>query len=160
MAGGGWIVVSDISRLNSPSSCDASSLCQTFGNQTPTEVSIQLYICTILVLFGIVLISKAKGGRVGFSKWMIVTTVPFATVDLAYRMLTVTNTKGIVQLSEISQGDLEIDILYDVIFLAIGIGLWLLARYQKREQKGGQPKQQPQTVRVQSERTDRKRIDP
>lgn len=156
-AGNGLVIVSDIWRLNSPESCNAAQLCVTFLAKTPTEVSVQIWIALVLMLFGIFLMSKTKSGRIGLGTWMAVALIPSMTLDLGYHLLMAMNITGIVQLGD--RTDLNFNILVDVIALCFGISLAVLGKFAKREMAERQ-KHAPRTVRAESERADRKQIDP
>lgn len=133
VAAGGVIAIGDIWRLNNPTSCDASSLCITSSYRAPAQVSIQLYLVVIMLAFGIVLISKARGGRLGVHNWLLVAILPSTLASLAYHTLMITNTQGIVQFDESKRGDLGLDIVYDVFLLIIGFVLLILHRHSTRE---------------------------
>ena len=130
---GSVLAIGDIWRLNNPASCDASSLCATPGYRVPAQVSVQLYLAVIMLAFGIAVIRKYKGGRLGVYTWLVAALIPSSTALFAYHALMATNTTGIVQFDESKRGDLGIDIVYDLFMLAIGLIVLLLHRHSTRE---------------------------
>lgn len=129
----GVLVIGDIWRLNNPASCDASSLCTTPGYRVPAQVSVQLYLAVIMLAFGLVLICKARGGRLGIYNWLVAALIPSSLALLAYYLLMATNTTGIVQFDESKRGDLGFDIFYSAFMLILGLTLLMLHRHSTRE---------------------------
>jgi hypothetical protein len=134
---GSMTAVGDIWRLNNPESCDAAQLCTTFQAKTPTEISLQLYLVTVFLLFGIVLIGKANGGRVGLHTWMAIGLIPFGALDLIYHLMTAANITGIVQLGD--RTDLNFNIVYDIMLLGVGTASLVVSKTSKHEKEDERP---------------------
>lgn len=130
---GSVLAIGDIWRLISQASCDASSLCITPSYRVPTQLGIQLYLAVITLAFGIAVIRKYKGGRLGVYTWLLVALLPSTLASLAYHVLMATSTTGIVQFDESKRGELGIDIVYDVFLLGLGVVLLFLHRRRNWE---------------------------
>ena len=134
---GSVLAIGDIWRLNDPTSCDASSLCITPGYRVPAQVSIQLYLAVITLAFGLTLISKYKGGRIGAYNWLLAALLPSTLANLSYHVLMITDTTGIVQFDESKRGELSFDIVYDVFLLIVSYLLLIVHRRSTRERPRG-----------------------
>ncbi len=144
VGGGGLIAVSDIWRLNNPASCDAAQLCTTFAAKTPTEVSVQIWITLVFTLFGIIVLSRARGGRIGTGVWAAVALIPSMLLDLGYHLLMAANITGLVQLGD--RNDLSFNIVFDVMMLGFAVVLLAVDKYFVKPAHEDRAKSQSRTA--------------